>query len=255
MRRMMHAAACLLVTGSFAHAQTTHTSVPAMTVGVKSVLVASAATNNANEHSNPAPVNVATQAAPEFVSYGSERPFSQFTAYMNCNSCSSNLWNNYASERAMMAAQLMRHVDGSCGCFDGKKCLHAQVSAPCIDGGCRPLNRYKSIGPCTQSGGETCNAGCKLNLCKSKFTFSSLYDAPSIQCGPSCKVKAGCVNTTSSSSCTSGCSTGCGMEGSGAVYPSSAMQPNPPSDRVADPSTGYQRAEIQPLEMQYQASR
>lgn len=94
-------------------------------------------------------------------------PYSQLGAKMSCSDASPNLWCGYASERAALAAKVMKHVDMQCGCsatHGGCSTLH---SAPC-ESGCGGSERGCAV------------KAPKIN--RYKEPFSTLYSDPCIQC-------------------------------------------------------------------------
>ena len=170
MRRMMHAAAFLLLNASFAQAQYKVNLLQAIPDSDHSV---STIRSDAVEITDSAAMRASTSqsmVAPTFIPFGSDRPYSQLSLYMNCNDCSPNLWNNYSSERAAIAACISRHVDGKCSCFDHKHCLHAQAASPCGDQGC----------------GAGCPKGNGHKLNRYRQPMSSLYCQSSSNCGSPC---------------------------------------------------------------------
>lgn len=159
MRRMMHAAFVFFLAASVARAQS-------------------------ELRPNQSASNAATFLATEFVSDCANSPYSQLATFMNCNDCSPNLWNNYSSQRAALAAHCSRHVDGQCGCSDRKNCSHDQPAAPCGSHGCRtegkggrdlPINRYAASTHCNQEGSPACKPSCDPKPSGGCWTFSSLY--------------------------------------------------------------------------------
>jgi len=168
MRRMMHAALVFLLAASVAQAQ------PDM------------------RPDQPASI-AANSLASEFVADCAQRPYSQLATFMNCNDCSPNLWNNYSSQRAALAAHHSRHVDGQCHCFDHKNCSHGQATAPCGSHGCRtegkagrdvPLNRYAASANCNQDGSRPAyKPGSDPKLPGGGWTFSSLYNSSGSKLG------------------------------------------------------------------------
>ena len=182
MRRMMHAAAILLAIATQVQAQTAST----------------------------------TPAETQFIPRESGRNYSQLASYMSCNDWSPNLWNNYAFERAAIAARISQHVDMQCKCFESHHGLHSHAS------GC---------GACNEG---SCKIGTGIKLInRYRQPVSTLYAASSDSCGAACSSGCGAPND-------------CGIGGIGNVqsqggslsYPASAMRPmiaNPPRDRVASP--------------------
>lgn len=191
MRRMMHAALVFFLAATAARAQ------PEMRPSQSSS-------------------NAAKVLATEFVPDCANSPYSQLATFMNCNDCSPNLWNNYSSQRAALAAHYSRHVDGQCSC--SKNCSHGQATAPCGCHGCRtegkgghdgPLNRYAASTNCNQDGSPARKPDCDPNPSGGCWTFSSLYKTPTpnsasavvgscIKKGPCGKV--GVIETASNSS-------------------------------------------------------
>lgn len=236
MRRMMHAALLLLTLPSFVNAQ--NSSSP-YNVGDQSLLV------HADESARSLPV--ATQEAPSltiqpyvappnFLRAGCNRPNSQLAVAMNCNDSCPNLWENYASERAALAAKICSHINGQCGCFNGSHGLHSQACGPCGNA-------------CGESGcgGKASGLG-KRN--RYREPFSALYPTPSTQCGRNCLSKHACHagNHVTESTC-SGCPTCQGQSTETFTHPSSAVRPasptrlaNPPRNRLAEPSSDNIRA-------------
>lgn len=172
MRRMMHAAIVFLLVASVAQAQSEIRPDQAVPSATRSLLT-------------------------EYIPDCSDRPYSHLATYMNCNDCSPNLWNNYSSQRAALAAHHSRHTDGKCGCYDHKNCLHGQSAVTCGSQGCRtdgqsdrgaPLNRYVASAQCDQAGSPARMHGFdpKLGSDKKRLTFSTLHIAPSPTCGAAC---------------------------------------------------------------------
>ena len=161
MRRMMHAALVFLLAASVAQAQPEMP--PVQPAGI-----------------------TANSLATEFIPDCAHRPYSQLATFMNCNDCSPNLWNNYSSQRAALAAHLSRHVDGQCCCFDHKNGSHGQATAPCGIHGRRtegkagrdvPLNRYAASANGNQDRTPACNSDRDHKLSGGGWTFSSLYNS------------------------------------------------------------------------------
>lgn len=236
MRRMMHAAVVFLAFSSLVNAQ--NNSSP-YNMGDQSLLV------QADEASNLQPVIMQDAPSlqlqpqviqPTYMQAGCNRPYSQLAVTMNCSDCCPNIWENYASERAALAAKICEHIDGRCGCLTGRHCLHNQACGPCGsscgDSGCHgkkscigPRNRYRE-------------------------PFSSLHNIPSVNCGSSCLSKhsskhdSACTDT----SC-NGCDSGQGQATQWAPHPASAARApaptrlaNPPRNRLAEPSSDNLRA-------------
>jgi hypothetical protein len=244
MRRMMHAAAFLLLSTSLAQAQMRLQPPPGLPAGEKSVLTSShnaseavanedstalrAATTHVHENSMP------IQGSVDLLPIGSDRPYSHLATVMSCSNASPNLWSNYACERAAVAAHINRHVDGQCSCFDKKKCLHGQPSSPCGDQGCSLRSKLGD--------------GTKLN--RYRQPFSSLYDSPSESCGTACgRVHNASPTCGAASPCGEPACTSCGTnEHSTPSHPSSALRlsptlmAKPPRDRLAAPGFGNHRA-------------
>jgi hypothetical protein len=213
MRRMMHAATILLIIASQTQAQTNSAASSAVSPhSLRPDLTQSAEVNNELEMSAPNAKQLVHTQSPtgaQFIPRESGRNFSQIASYMSCNDWSPNLWNNYASERAAIAARISQHVDMQCKCFESHHCkLHTQASGcgACDEGRCHLGHGGKLVNRYRQS-------------------TSTLYSAASDSCGPAC-------------------SSGCGAAlhsgiGSGLPsYPASATRPmiaNPPRDRVASP--------------------
>lgn len=167
MRRMMHAAIVFLLAASVARAQ------PEM-------------------RPNQAASVPANSLATEFIPDCSHRPYSQLATFMNCNDCSPNLWNNYSTQRAALAAHHSRHVDGQCCCFDHKNGSQGPATAPCGSHGGRtegkagrgvPLNRYAASANGNQDRSPACKPGCDHKLSGGSWTFSSLYNSSGSKLG------------------------------------------------------------------------
>ncbi|MEQ1825175.1 MAG: hypothetical protein ABL921_04490 [Pirellula sp.] len=219
MRRMMHAVAFLLLSASFAQAQTKLRTLPPLppepTTG-RSVLVDETQPNDSIELSESQAQSVSTRhSAPlaaaheptELMAMESDRPYSQLASFMNCSQASPNLWTNYACERSAIIARINQHVDGQCGCSDSKRCLHATASSPCGDADCGPKlgngqlrNRYKP-------------------------SFATLHSATSDSCGPTCGQTSACGSNGGCGN--SGCST-CNANAAGnQTFPASAKRISP----------------------------
>ncbi len=219
MRRMMHAAAILLAIATQIQAQTTSTTSSLETPhSLRPNLNQSAEVRSQleiNDSSAKQWVHQNTPAETQFNPRESGRNYSQLASYMSCNDWSPNLWNNYACERAAIAARISQHVDLQCKCFDSHHCkLHGQAS------GCNACNE------------GSCKIGTGSNLVnRYRQPISTLHAASSDSCGTACS--SACVAP-------SACGTG-GIESvqsHGGAYPASAMRPSiahPPRDRVASP--------------------
>jgi hypothetical protein len=256
MRRMMHAAAIALCFVGSAQAQNPQTRLASNSSSNPPSLVLGGAESSSNQTMVPAPA----VAPPEFIPFGSDRPFSQLAVTMNCHDASPALWSNYASERAAIAARINQHVDGTCKCFDGKCNLHHSACGPCGTGS-----------TCGQGGcGNSCESMplSKIKKNRYKVPFSSLYSAPSEACCKSCGGKDGCgcgnesvLHASPTSACSTGeCATGCQSSGCtscgqlggiASPVPGTARVPygprvaNPPLKRVAEPDQrGPRSAEI-----------
>ena len=171
---------------------------------------------------------------------------------MSCNDWSPNTWNNYASERAAIVSRISMHVDMQCGCFKCKESLHSHAFGP----GCGEC----STGPCA--------AGCKPKLInRYKTPMSTLYKAPSADCGTGCEATC---STTGYAASTTGIATfrpygrqpAQGFTGF-ETHPASSLRPVAPStasplgDRVASPAIGNPRSALQLQNLQFgsQATR
>jgi hypothetical protein len=231
MRRMMHAAAfaLTLTLSSFVRAQSDSPLSPSDTVGSRSIL----ASSNAPTHQI---------VSPEFMSAGFSQPTSQLAPLMNCTSCSPNLWNGYASERAALAAKVSQHVDGQCKCFEGKCHLHNSPSSPCGNG--------DNCG----SSGVGCGSGKGSCLTKNRYRepCSTLYAQPSSVPGRACKLKhrssGGSASCGGESSCgDAGCES-CGCQSGPVSHPIHANGPalmrmaTPSKNRLAQPEYSLHRA-------------
>ena len=181
-------------------------------------LAASVARAQSEMRPNQSASKAANFLATEFVPDCANNPYSQLATFMNCNDCSSNLWNNYSSQRAALAAHRSRHGDGQCCCSDRKNCSHGQATEPCGCHGCRtegkgghdvPLNRYAASTNRNQDGSPACKPSCDPNPSGGCWTFSSLYKTPTpngassvvascVEKGPCGKV--GAIETASNSS-------------------------------------------------------
>jgi len=221
MRRMMHAAAILLAIATQIQAQTAPTTSSLETPhSLRPDLNQSAEVNNELEISDPTAKRLVRQqshAGAQFIPRESGRNYSQLASYMSCNDWSPNLWNNYASERAAIAARISQHVDMQCKCFDSHHCkLHSQAAGcgACDVGNCRIGTGHKTINRYRQP-------------------VSTLYAASSDSCGTACSSGCGAPNA-----CEIGGTGGGQSQGGSLSYPASAMRPmiaNPPRDRVASP--------------------
>jgi hypothetical protein len=110
MRRMMHAAITLLAFSSLANAQ--NNSSP-YNMGDESILVQADQSNESVPLGNQDSPSLQTHPQiipPTFIQSGCNRPYSQLAMTMNCNECCPNLWENYASERSALAAQICKHI-------------------------------------------------------------------------------------------------------------------------------------------------
>ncbi len=172
MRCMMHAAIIFLLVASVARAQSEIRADRAVPSAARSLLA-------------------------EYIPDCSDRPYSQIANYMTCNDCSTNLWNNYSSQRAALVAHHSKHTDGNCGCLDHKNCVHGQATTPCRGQACRTdghaergatKNRYVASAHCDQAGSPKCKTGSDLKLGSDKrqLTFSTLHIAPSPTNGAAC---------------------------------------------------------------------
>ena len=156
MRRMMHAAAILLAIATQVQAQYASTVSSIETPpSLQPDLSQSAEVNNELEMSDPTAKQLVHQqrhSGTQFIPREAGRNYSQLASYMSCNDWSPNLWNNYACERAAIAARISQHVDMQCKCFEahhGK--LHSQASGcgACDEGKCivgtgpKLINRYR----------------------------------------------------------------------------------------------------------------
>ncbi len=175
MRRMMHAALVFFLAASVVRAQPEIQSIQSSSI----------------------PANF---LATEFIPDCANSPYSQLATFMNCNNCSPNLWNNYSSQRAALAAHHSKHLDGRCWCSDCKNCSHGQSAAPCGSQGCRtegkggrdaPLNRYAASTNCNQDGSPACKPDCAHKASGGWWTFSSLYKTPTPNSASS--VVASCI--------------------------------------------------------------
>lgn len=164
MRRMMHAALVFLLAAPVARAQSELR--PNQSAGI-----------------------AANSLATEFIPDCAQRPYSQLATFMNCSDCSPNLWNNYSSQRAALAAHHSRHVDGQCSCFDHQNCSHGQAIAPRGSHGSHgsrtegkagrnvPINRYAASANGNQDRSPACKSSCDQKLSEGSWTFSSLYNS------------------------------------------------------------------------------
>ena len=236
MRRMMHAAVVFFAFSSFVNAQ--NNSSP-YNMGDQSLLI------QADESSNPQPISMQDAPSlqfqpqvlhPTYMQAGCNRPYSPLGVTMNCNDCCPNIWENYASERAALAAKICEHIDGRCGCLTGRHSLHSQACGPCGgscgDSGC--IGKKGCIGPRNRY----------------REPFSSLYDVPSVNCGSSCFTKHSCKHGPACTelSCNS-CESCQGQATQWAPHPASAARvpvptrlANPPRNRLAEPSADNLRA-------------
>jgi hypothetical protein len=247
MRRMMHAVALMLMMAPAVHAQTQlrplpppptdEIAIPAEETNLDSSIdLGESQSLRVSTSSEPPATAQPTKhvpvpaASPELIPFGSDRPYSQLAAYMNCSDASPNLWAGYACERARIAACINRHVDHQCDCSDKSRCLHKHASSGCSsDAGCGikaavhgKINRYKQ-------------------------PFSTLYAAPSDSCGTKCQ-SADC---SSPGGCGNAGCTSCQSAQNGPVaVPSSAQRTLPilmaiPSrNRTAVPEGLYSDASL-----------
>ena len=232
MRRMMHAAVVLLSFSSFVNAQT---SLP-LDIGDQSILIRpseSAESIPATTQDAPSLQSQPMVVPPTFLEGGCNRPYSQLGVSMNCNDSCPNLWGNYQAERAALAAQICKHIDGQCGCLNGSHCFHSQASSPC--GGCES--------------GCSSKASCFGKRNRYREPFSSLYGTPSSGSTGSCLRKhtgphgLDCTEPT----CTN-CTFGDEQSTNPSMHPASAIRlpvptrlATPPRNRVAEPmSKGIQ---------------
>ena len=167
MRRMMHAAIVFLLAASVARAQL-------------------------ELRPNQSTSTAANSFPTEFIPDCGNLPYSQLATFMNCNDCSPNLWNNYSSQRAALAAHHSRHVDGQCCRFDHKNCSHGQSIAPRGSHGGRtdgkaardvPINRYAASANGNQDRSPACKSSCDHKLSGGSWTFSSLYNSSGSKLG------------------------------------------------------------------------
>jgi hypothetical protein len=227
MRRMMHAAVVFLAFSSLVHAQN---NASPYNMGEQSLLIQS------DEAGTPQPVPMQESPSlqiqpqiipPNYMQAGCNRPYSQLAVVMNCNDCCPNIWENYASERAALAAKVCEHINGQCRCFSGRQCLHNQACGPCGNscGVIGPRNRYRE-------------------------PFSSLYDAPSTNCGSSCLSRHSCNHgpTCTEPSCNQ-CDSCQGQATQWSPHPAAAARApvptrlaTPPRNRLAEPSVDNLRA-------------
>lgn len=213
---MMHAAALFLASASLVQAQTTFAR-PLSSVPVSSRSVM------AENFEIPTSVEIGQEVVPQsqphidsnpiFQSSQSGRPYSQLATSMMCNDWSPKLWDNYLNERAAIVARISQHVDMQYKCFDGgKHCLHSHAS---------------SCGVCSSS---ICGKGCRPKVInRYRAPMSSLYDAPSDSCGPSCA--SGCKTCASSGVAVSGGCANCGGHSAASKLPSNpaiALRPTIP---------------------------
>lgn len=221
MRRMMHAATILLVIASQTQAQTASTTSSRETpLSLSPDLNQSAEVHSQLEMSDSPSRQLVHKNIPaetQFIPRESGRNYSQLASYMSCNDWSPNLWNNYACQRAAIAARISQHVDMQCKCFDSHHCkLHSQASGcgDCDEGKCNVGTGHKSIN-------------------RYRLPASTLYSASSDSCGPACSSACGASHHSGFG--------GVGImqnQGEFPTYPASAMRPmiaNPPRDRVASP--------------------
>ena len=192
--------------------------------------------------SNQSARNGATFSATEFIPDCANSPYSQLAMFMNCNDCSSNLWSNYSSQRAALAAHYSRHVDGQCGCSDRKNCSHGQATAPCGSHGCRtegkagrevPLNRYAASTNGNQDGSPACKPGCDPKASGGCWTFSSLYKTPTPNSASSvvgsCIKKGPCGKVGASETATHSSGNKLGLDKSLITFSSLHVSPAPSS--------------------------
>ena len=215
MRRMMHAAVLLLVTASQVHSQS---------LADQTSRSQSAEVHDELEIRDPTSkqfVSANTHAAPEFIPRGAGQTYPNLANYMSCSDWSPNLWNNYACERAAIAAQISQHVDMQCKCFECKQRLHSNHSSPC-----------------GESAGDRCTATSNKNLVnRYRQPFSTLHSAST----DSCKKPCISVSNRPSTPCSTGGCISAGSEGANNAYPVSHSGPivppltNPPQNRVASP--------------------
>ena len=218
MRRMMHAGAILLAIATQIQAQTASTTPSLETPhSLRPDLSQSAEVHSQFEMDDAPAKQLVHQDPPaetQFNPLESGRNHSQLASYMSCNNWSPNLWNNYACERAAIAARISQHVDMQCKCFESRHGLHSHASGcgACNEGSCKIGTGSKLVNRYRQS-------------------ISTLHAASSDSCGTACS--SACV---APSACgTGGIESVQSKEGS---YPASAMRPmiaNPPRDRVASP--------------------
>ena len=221
MRRKMHAVAFLLAIASPVLAQSSSEEA----VSPKSATTPSSQSQSAEVHDEAEfadgnATHFAARQSHVTTPWGPRDPGytqSQLAAYMNCSNWSPNLWNNYANERACIAARISQHVEMQCKCFDGQCRLHSKTS--CL-------------------GSSDCNCGnCKtgklpIAINRYRQPLSKLHTAASDSCG-------------AATSCPSNSCSACGdvqNQGTSLSYPTSATRPltpiiaNPPRNRVATPA-------------------
>ncbi len=228
MRRMMHAAALLIVFAPQIQAQNSSTtSNLEAPQSLRSNLTQSAEVHDPIEMGQAVAkptIHQQSASGTQIIPRDFGRSYSQLANYMSCNDWSPNLWNNYACERAAVVAHISQHVDMQCKCFESHHRLHADCSGcgsftdtSCKDGsGSKRINRYRQ-------------------------PISTLYAASSGACNASCSTSAGCGTTGACSS------NGNAIDPS---FPASAMRPiiaNPPRDRVASPVVNSTKASFSVL--------
>ena len=236
MRRMMHAAVVFLAFSSLVNAQ--NNSSP-YNMGDQSLLIRADEANSSQPMSGQDAPSLQFQPQviqPASMQAGCNRPYSQLAVSMACSDCCPNIWGNYASERAALAAKICEHIDGRCGCLTGRHSLHNQACGPC---------------------GSTCGElgvigkkGCISPRNRYREPFSTLHNEPSVNCGSSClskhlyKYGSACTDP----SC-NGCESSQGQAGQWSPYPASAARApdttrlaNPPKDRLAVPFADNLRA-------------
>ena len=240
----MHAAAFILLFASSVEAQVASSfkRLPALPASERSLLTttesheATPGDQYAMNESGHEMAHDSIVVQPEFMSTSGGRPYSQLAGVMNCSDCSSNLWSNYQSERAAIAARITRHVDGRCNCFACGGC----------QGGCRTQLHGQACSPCGSECGTGCGIGSGVVLNRYKQPFSSFYGEPSTACGVGCQA-ATCGTTCDTGVATPSCSS-CGTNGiQTAKVPAAvnqnlsqrrAVQPNVPATKPASQFAG-----------------
>jgi hypothetical protein len=236
MRRMMHAAAIVILFGSTVQAQVGSVRpLPPMPTGDRSPVASPSdaiSTESSNDSSSLSEakghhvgMNAGTMHASEFMAYDSGRPFSALAVRMNCSDASPNLWCGYSSQRAELAARVMRHVDGQCNCYSCRSSLHARSCG----------------GDCGANGCNTCGQGGCDRAVRNRYKqqFSTIYSAPSTDCGNGCGARcrrsANCINAGCSDQ--SPCSACNGDILGSSLYPPTSGHRNTmaPSNRIAHP--------------------